>query len=43
MALFAGEKTDEAEAGALLLADVFVSLRALEAAQVNWKGSRPGV
>lgn len=43
LALYSGATTDEAEAGALLLADALVSLRALETTQVNWKGERPGL
>jgi len=45
MALFAGESSVMAEAGALLVADALVSLRALEAgAQVKWSGvGRPGI
>lgn len=43
MALFRGEQSDEAEAGALVLADALVSLRALEQHQVQWKGERPGL
>lgn len=43
MALLNGEQSIEAEAGALLLADALVSLRAFEQSQVNWKGERPGL
>jgi len=44
MALFQGDKSIEAEAGALLLADSLVSVRGAEHARgVQWPNGRPGL
>ncbi len=44
MAFMHGEESEAAEAGAYLIADALVSLRALESARIDWNaGPRPGI
>jgi hypothetical protein len=39
-ALFRGETSDEADAGALLIADALQTIRAFGTVHIKWEGSR---
>lgn len=43
MALFRGDQSDQAEAGALLLADALITVRGFDGVHLRWPGGRGGL